>query len=68
VEVAGAEQIFSAGKLAGLGLKNRVIRAGCFEGMCQSGQVTDALIEHHRRLAAGGVFCVSNDSGFMTLN
>lgn len=48
-------QAFTAAKLAGLQLKNRVIRAGCFEGMCQGGQVTDELIEHHRRLAAGGV-------------
>jgi len=48
-------QIFSPAKLAGLELKNRLIRAGCFEGMCQGGQVTDELIEHHRRLAAGGV-------------
>lgn len=48
-------QIFTPAKLAGLELKNRVIRAGCFEGMCQGGQVTDELIEHHRRLAAGGV-------------
>ena len=48
-------QIFTPAKLAGLELKNRVIRAGCFEGMCQGGQVTDDLIEHHRRVAAGGV-------------
>jgi len=48
-------RIFTASKLAGLELKNRVIRAGCFEGMCQGGQVTEALIEHHRRLATGGV-------------
>jgi len=54
-DVTGSEQVFTAGKLAGLELKNRVIRAGCFEGMCQQGRVTDALIEHHRRLAAGGV-------------
>jgi len=47
--------IFSQGKIASLTLKNRVIRAGCFEGMCQDGQVTDALIEHHRRVAEGGV-------------
>lgn len=39
----------------GLNLKNRIIRAGCFEGMCQNGQVSEELIEHHRRLAEGGV-------------
>jgi 2,4-dienoyl-CoA reductase-like NADH-dependent reductase (Old Yellow Enzyme family) len=53
--VTGVKPVFSKGNLAGLELKNRVIRAGCFEGMCQQGRVTDALIEHHRRLAAGGV-------------
>ncbi len=47
---------FLSGKsINGLNLKNRIIRAGCFEGMCQNGQVTDQLIEHHRRLAEGGV-------------
>ncbi|MDH3902060.1 MAG: NADH:flavin oxidoreductase [Xanthomonadales bacterium] len=49
------EKLFTRGKIAGLSLKNRVIRAGCFEGMCQGGQVTDALIDHHRRVARGGV-------------
>jgi 2,4-dienoyl-CoA reductase-like NADH-dependent reductase (Old Yellow Enzyme family) len=39
----------------GLKLKNRIIRAGCFEGMCQDGKVTEHLIEHHRRVAEGGV-------------
>ena len=47
--------IFSSSKIAGLTLKNRTIRAGCFEGMCQNGKVTDNLIEHHRRVAEGGV-------------
>ena len=49
------EKIFSPGMIGGLSLKNRLIRAGCFEGMCQEGQVTKALIEHHRRVAEGGV-------------
>ena len=49
------DQIFSPGKIAGLQLKNRLIRSGCFEGMCQNGQVTENLIEHHRRLAEGGI-------------
>jgi len=47
--------VFSRGRIAALELRNRVIRAGCFEGMCQQGSVTKALIEHHRRVAAGGV-------------
>jgi 2,4-dienoyl-CoA reductase-like NADH-dependent reductase (Old Yellow Enzyme family) len=46
---------FTPGKIAGLEIRNRLIRAGCFEGMCQQGNVTDALIEHHRRVAQGGV-------------
>jgi len=49
------DKVFSPAKIAGLTLKNRIIRAGCFEGMCQEGQVTEALIEHHRRVAEGGV-------------
>ncbi len=48
-------KVFTPSKIAGLELKNRIIRAGCFEGMCQNGQVTDQLIEHHRRVAEGGV-------------
>ncbi len=46
---------FTPGKIAGLTLRNRIIRSGCFEGMCQNGLITDALIEHHRRVAEGGV-------------
>ncbi len=41
--------------LGGLTLRNRVVRAGCFEGLSHGGEVTDRLIEHHRRVAAGGV-------------
>lgn len=49
------ESVFSPVSIGSLTLKNRFIRAGCFEGMCQDGQITDQLIEHHRRLAEGGV-------------
>jgi len=48
-------KVFSTATIGNLNLKNRIIRAGCFEGMCQNGQVTDQLIEHHRRVAEGGV-------------
>ncbi len=49
------EKILSPGKIGVLQLKNRLIRSGCFEGMCQNGQVTENLIEHHRHLAEGGI-------------
>ena len=45
---------FTPGKLGDLQLRNRIIRAGCFEGMCQEGSCSDRLIEHHRAVAKGG--------------
>jgi 2,4-dienoyl-CoA reductase-like NADH-dependent reductase (Old Yellow Enzyme family) len=48
-------KIFSEGRIAGLTLKNRVIRSGCFEGMCPGGRPSVELLEHHRSLAAGGI-------------
>ena len=41
--------------MGNLALRNRTVRSGCFEGMSQGGLVTDRLIEHHRRVAAGGI-------------
>jgi 2,4-dienoyl-CoA reductase-like NADH-dependent reductase (Old Yellow Enzyme family) len=46
---------FSPFKLAGLVLRNRVIKTATFEGMTPGGRVSPALVEHHRALAAGGV-------------
>lgn len=37
-----------------LRLRNRIIRSGCFEGMCPDGAPSEALIRHHRDVAAGG--------------
>jgi 2,4-dienoyl-CoA reductase-like NADH-dependent reductase (Old Yellow Enzyme family) len=48
-------KVFSPGKIAGLRLRGRVIRAGCFEGLSPGGVVTGRLIEHHRDLARGGL-------------
>lgn len=50
-----SKKVFTPGRIAGLELRNRLIRSGCFEGLCQEGRVTDGLIEHHRRVAAGGI-------------
>jgi 2,4-dienoyl-CoA reductase-like NADH-dependent reductase (Old Yellow Enzyme family) len=47
--------VFSPFALDGLTLRNHTVRSGCFEGMSQGGEVTERLIEHHRRVAAGGV-------------
>ncbi|MBP1687643.1 MAG: NADH:flavin oxidoreductase/NADH oxidase [Deltaproteobacteria bacterium] len=46
---------FTPGRLGQLELRNRVIKAGTYEGMCPRGLPSDALIRHHRDLAAGGV-------------
>ncbi len=46
---------FSPGRLAGLELKNRVIKAATFEGMSRGGTPTEQLVGFHRRLAQGGV-------------
>ncbi len=49
-----ASKALTPGRIDDLQLRNRFIRAGCFEGMSQGGRVTPDLIEHHRRVAAGG--------------
>ena len=46
---------FTDGTIGTLRLRNRLIRAGCFEGLSFGGEVTDALVEHHRAVAAGGI-------------
>ncbi len=52
---AAAQKIFSPARIGSLELPNRLVRAGCFEGMCPGGLVSEALVEHHRRLAQGGI-------------
>lgn len=62
-------RIFSRGRIDGLELRNRIIRAGCFEGMCRDESPSEALLEHHREVAAGGVamttvaYCAVSRSG-----
>jgi 2,4-dienoyl-CoA reductase-like NADH-dependent reductase (Old Yellow Enzyme family) len=49
------DPIFSPGRLGSLELANRLIRSGCYEGLSRNGQVTEPLIEHHRKVAEGGI-------------
>ena len=45
---------FTPLRLGGLELRNRIVKAATFEGMCRGGAPTDALVEHHRAIAAAG--------------
>jgi len=62
-------KVFTPGKIGNLELHNRTIRSGCFEGMCNNATPSDALIEHHRKVAAGGIgmttvaYCAASRDG-----
>jgi len=45
---------FSPFVMGSLTLRNRIVKPGTFEGMCPGGEVSTALIAHHRAVAAGG--------------
>jgi 2,4-dienoyl-CoA reductase-like NADH-dependent reductase (Old Yellow Enzyme family) len=45
---------FSPFSLGRLWLKNRIVKAATFEGMCPGGAPSDALVDFHRGIAAGG--------------
>ncbi len=45
---------FSPARLGPLTLRNRFVKAATFEGASPKGQVTDTLIDFHRRVGAGG--------------
>ena len=47
-------QLFEGFRLGGIELRNRIVKAAAFEGMSPGGRPSAALIEHHRRVAAGG--------------
>jgi 2,4-dienoyl-CoA reductase-like NADH-dependent reductase (Old Yellow Enzyme family) len=47
--------VFAPATLGPLTLRNRTIKAATFEGMSFRGEVSDALIDFHRTMAAGGV-------------
>jgi 2,4-dienoyl-CoA reductase-like NADH-dependent reductase (Old Yellow Enzyme family) len=67
--MSNESKVFTPGKIGSLVLRNRTIRSGCFEGMCEHATPGEALIEHHRRVAAGGIgmttvsYCAASRDG-----
>ncbi|UJR84528.1 NADH:flavin oxidoreductase [Sandaracinus amylolyticus] len=63
------DELFSRAALGPLRLRNRVIKAATYEGMSRGGIASRALVDFHRRLAAGGVglttvaYCAVADEG-----
>ncbi|RVW07617.1 NADH:flavin oxidoreductase, partial [Prescottella agglutinans] len=53
-EIASPD-VFAPAKLGPITLRNRIIKSATFEGRTPQALVTDALIDFHRRPAAGGV-------------
>jgi len=49
------KRLFSPFHLGPITLRNRTIRAAAFEGMCPENLPSDALINYHREVAAGGI-------------
>lgn len=49
-----APDVFAPGRLGPVRLRNRIIKSATFEGLTPHGEVTDALIDFHRRVAEGG--------------
>jgi 2,4-dienoyl-CoA reductase-like NADH-dependent reductase (Old Yellow Enzyme family) len=49
-----ASEVFAPAPLGPISLRNRIIKAATFEGVMPGGKVSDALVEYHRRVAAGG--------------
>ena len=51
----GRRVAFTPGRIGALTLRNRVVKTATYEGMCPGGVPSEALVNHHRELAAGGV-------------
>jgi 2,4-dienoyl-CoA reductase-like NADH-dependent reductase (Old Yellow Enzyme family) len=50
----GPPKVFASATLGPVTLRNRIIKAATFEGVMPGGEVSDKLIEFHRRVANGG--------------
>ena len=72
--MTAAPDPFAPATLGPLTLRNRIVKAATFEGATREHVVSDALIEFHRRVAAGGVgmttvaYCAVSPDGCGTPN
>jgi 2,4-dienoyl-CoA reductase-like NADH-dependent reductase (Old Yellow Enzyme family) len=63
------QKCFSEAKINGLSLKNRILKAGTFEGKTPAGLPTAELTEFHRRIGEGGTamttfaYCAAENNG-----
>src|SRR2546421_2465461 len=55
MEAPSGPDPFAPASLGPVTLRNRIVKAATFEGMTPKGVVTDALIDYHLAVAAGGV-------------
>lgn len=68
------QKCFSEARLNGLTLRNRIIKAGTFEGKTPGGLPTPALTELHRRIGVGGTamttiaYCAAENDGRLNEN
>lgn len=66
---AALSKCFAPAQMAGLSLRNRLIKAATFEGKTAGGLPQDSLVELHRRLGEGGLgmttlaYCASESDG-----
>ncbi len=68
------QKCFSGAQLNGLTLRNRIIKAGTFEGKTPGGLPSPELTELHRRIGAGGTamttlaYCAAENDGRLNEN
>jgi 2,4-dienoyl-CoA reductase-like NADH-dependent reductase (Old Yellow Enzyme family) len=55
IPVATPQRTFTPYRLGPVTLRNRIVKCGTNEGLSRAGLMTDALLEWHREMAAGGV-------------
>ncbi len=73
-ENAAVQKCLSEARLNGLKLRNRVIKAGTFEGKSPNGQPSAELTELHRRIGEGGTamttlaYCAAENDGRLNTN